>query len=192
LTRASEISIHTTAIGKAARPLRRDAAQVGDEIWLVGVSGAAAAGLSVLMTVRESKWDAAMRACVNAWRHPQARLREGIELVGRANSAIDVSDGLASDASHIAEASGVALIVHARALERVIPLRVRSVGSSLGCSALNWSLTGGEDYALLATGPSTRRPRFARAIGVVERGRGVWLEADQGRRPIEGGFDHFA
>jgi thiamine-monophosphate kinase len=191
LTRASEISIHTTAIGGVRRPLRRDGAQVGDEVWLVGRIGAAAAGLSVLMRVPEAKWNSAMLTCVNVWRRPKALLQEGLGLIGKANAAIDISDGLAGDASHIAKASGVSLVLGADAIESAIPARVKNVSSLLGCSALDFALTGGEDYALLATGKSAQRPSFARCIGIVERGQGVWLETDQKKVRLCAGFDHF-
>ena len=191
LTRASEISIHTTVLGRARQPVRRDGAKAGDEIWLVGVSGAAAAGLSVLMALTEAKWDSKMRACVNAWRRPKALLREGLALAGRAHSVIDISDGLAGDARHIAEASGVALVLEAAAIEGTIPASVTSVAASLGRSALDFTLTGGEAYALLATGPAKRRPAFATRIGAVKRGEGVWLETYAGRRRLDFGFDHF-
>jgi len=192
LTRASEVSIHTTAIGEARRPLRRDGAKVGDEVWLVGGVGAAAAGLSVLMRVPEAKWNSAMRTCVNVWRRPKALLQEGLGLIGNANSAIDISDGLAGDAGHIAEASGVSLVLDAEAIESAIPTRAKTVSSLLGCSALDFALTGGEDYALLATGKSARRPSFARRIGIVERGQGVWLESSQKKVRLRAGFDHFS
>ena len=81
-------------------------------------------------------------------------------------ACIDVSDGLASDAAHVARASKV---------------RIRLEGA--------WdddALFGGEDYALLCTS-SAEVEGFTR-IGVVEAGEGVFV----GDRRIEGGFDHFA
>ena len=193
LSRAGELSIHTTVLGKAVKPILRRGARAGDDLWLVGAVGAAAAGVTVLRHVPENRRDAAMRSCVKAWRRPHALLKEGRQLRGRASAAIDVSDGIAGDALHIADTSEVALVLEADALLRVIGTRVKKVAQTLKCSPLSWALTGGEDYALLATGKSRAMPSFAQRIGYVERGRGVWLHSQEGRRvPLGVGFDHFA
>jgi len=193
ITRAAQISIHTTVVGDAKHPLLRTGACPTDEIWLLGNVGAAAAGLAVLMHVPERKWDADMRGCVRAWRRPRALLKEGKLLSGCATAAIDISDGLAGDARHIADASDVALVLDVRAIERAILPRVRRVAAAMRRSALDWALGGGEDYALIATGSSRKRPRGARCIGSVERGQGVWLERVNGERvAVQAGFDHFA
>ena len=193
ITRATQISIHTTAIGQTKSPILREGAQPSDEIWLVGNVGAAAAGLNVLMQVSEAKWDTDMRACVRAWRQPRALIAQGLALIGRAHSCIDISDGLSGDARHIANASNVALVLDEPSLVRAILPRVKRVAMRLGGSALDWALGGGEDYALLATGPARMRPAFARCIGTVQQGRGVWLERTPGERiSVQAGFDHFA
>jgi thiamine-monophosphate kinase len=165
---------------------------VGDDLWLVGGVGAAAAGIAVLRRVPEGKRNAAMRFCVDAWRRPRALVTEGRQLSGRAHAAIDVSDGIAGDSRHIGESSHVALVLDAAALKRAAGLRVSKVAQALDHSVLDWVLYGGEDYALLAAGPAKNKPAFARRIGHVERGRGVWLHSIAGKRePIQPGFDHF-
>jgi thiamine monophosphate kinase len=60
----------------------------------------------------------------------------------------------------------------------------------LRSSALRWALCGGEDYALLATGPAALRPACAVTIGYVARGNGAFLARSGRRVPLEGGFDH--
>jgi thiamine-monophosphate kinase len=193
LSRASEVSIHTTVLGHVPKPILRRGARPGDEVWLVGVVGAAAAGLSVLRSVPEGRRDSAMRSCVNAWRRPKALIREGATLNGLAHAAIDVSDGVAGDSLHISEASNVAIVLEAGALERAAGASVKKVASALGHSVLDWVLFGGEDYALLATGPAKSRPSYARCVGHVERGHGVSLDTVAGKRQRVGpGFDHFA
>jgi thiamine-monophosphate kinase len=193
MSRASELSVHTTVLGHVRNPILRGGARAGDELWLVGVVGAAAAGLAVLRHMPENRRDAAMRACVHAWRRPRALVKEGSLMHGRASAAIDVSDGVAGDALHIADSSEAALVLDADALERAAGTRVRRVARTLGKAALDWVLAGGEDYALLAAGKPEARPSFARRVGHVESGRGVWLVTDNGkRRPAQTGFDHFA
>lgn len=192
LTRASEVAIHTTVLGLTKRPLLRSGAKPGDELWLVGRVGAAAAGLSVLRVVPDDQRDAAMRFCVNAWRRPKALLQEGRELNGCAHATIDVSDGIASDSAHMGASSGVALVLEAQALVKAAGPSVEKVARVLGNSVLDWVLFGGEDYALLAAGRPRNRPDFATRIGTVERGRGVWLDSIEGKRRLEQtGFEHF-
>ena len=192
LSRASEVSIHTTVLGHVKRPILRSGAQPGDEVWLVGSVGAAAAGLTVLRRVPDNERDSAMRSCVNAWRHPRALTKEGALLNGRAHAAIDVSDGVAGDSLHISRASKVAIVLDASALQLAAGASVKRVASALRHSVLDWVLTGGEDYALLATGPARNRPSFVKCIGIVERGHGVWLNSVDGKRQRVGpGFDHF-
>jgi thiamine-monophosphate kinase len=192
LTRASEVSIHTTVLGHVKKPILRSGARPADELWLVGKVGAAAAGLSVLRSVPVRNHDAAMRSCVQAWRRPKALVREGVSLNGRAHAAIDVSDGIAGDSSHISESSGVALVLEVSTLQQAASVQVKKVAKALGLSTLDWVLFGGEDYALLATGPARNRPDCARCIGHVESGQGVWLNSPAGKRQIrEPGFDHF-
>jgi thiamine-monophosphate kinase len=103
-----------------------------------------------------------------------------------------VSDGLAGDAGHLAEASGVGLVISEARLRKALPHALAGVAAELSRDPLELALFGGEDYALLATGPSRRRPRTAKVIGRVEAGRGISLETREGRRSLGGGFDHFA
>jgi thiamine-monophosphate kinase len=104
-----------------------------------------------------------------------------------------VSDGLARDASHLAEASRLRVVVEEAALALTFQRPLISTARALGRSPLEFALGGGEDYALLAAGPGARRPRFAQRIGRFERGRGALLERASGERePLTQGFDHFA
>jgi len=192
LSRASEVSIHTTVLGHVKKPILRSGARSGDEVWLVGNVGAAAAGLTVLRSVPDNERDSAMRSCVSAWRRPRALTKEGALLNGRAHAAIDVSDGIAGDSLHISRAGEVAIVLDAAALQLAAGPSVKRVATALRHSVLDWVLSGGEDYALLATGPSKNRPSFAKCIGTVERGHGVWLNSVEGkRRRVGPGFDHF-
>jgi thiamine-monophosphate kinase len=189
IARGPVIALSTSVLGRCRRPLRRDGARPGDELWLIGDVGLSALGLALCQ--RKRSRSAAERVCIAAWKRPRALLGEGRALVGRAHACIDVSDGLAGDAGHIARASGVALVIDEVALGRVLRPELRAVCEKLGRDPTRAALYGGEDYALLAAGPARRRPRFARVVGRVEKGRHVWLErADQTRVRLGGGFDH--
>jgi thiamine-monophosphate kinase len=175
ITRGPVLSLTTTAFGRAERPLFRDGAHAGDELWLVGKVGWARAGLELL-----KKGKAKPAALIKAWREPRALIDEGKALVGRATACIDVSDGLSGDAWHLADESDVCIVIESERLTR-----------DNGPVSLARALAGGEDYALLATGPARRRPSFARRIGRVERGGGVLLEIAEKRRALpRAGFDH--
>jgi thiamine-monophosphate kinase len=116
-------------------PLLRSGAQPGDQLFVTGPLGASAAGLRILMGGSRPH-GAPADQLVRAHRRPVARLDEGetARLAG-ANAAIDVSDGLATDARHLARASGVGL-------------ELMSLPVADGATA-DEALRGGEDYELV-------------------------------------------
>lgn len=190
MARAEKLAVTTTLLGRAYAPLTRAGARPGEELWLVGEVGLAAAGFALLRSRRRQPRSAAVERCVRAWRRPQALLKRGPALVGRASAAIDVSDGLGGDVAHLGRESGVKVVIEAKALEAALAPELVSVAAWLAKAALEFALYGGEDYALVAAGPSARRPKFARRIGRVERGRGAFLESATTRLRLGAGFDH--
>lgn len=192
LSRGSELSVTTTVLGVAARPITRSRARPGDELWLVGDVGLAGAGREWLSRGRSVRGKH-VAMCVAAFRTPRALVRAAGLLSGRAHSAIDVSDGLAVDARRLSSASGVHVVLDERALEGCLRTELVRVARVLGLDPLELALYGGEDYALLASGPASKRPRGARIVGRVEKGRGAVLALPGGpARPLGPGFDHFA
>lgn len=179
------LSIATTWLGRAARPVTRGGARVGDGVYLAGPVGLAAAGFAAL-----KRGVAVPEAAVRAWRRPVARLEDGLRLAERATASIDVSDGLAGDAGHIAAASGVALRLDAAALRASLPEALSLSARALDLDPLDLALYGGEDYALVATSPAPIEG-FA-WIGDAHEGEGVWLSERGSVRALRGGFDHFA
>jgi thiamine-monophosphate kinase len=117
-------------------------------------------------------------------------LAEGQGLTGRASAAIDVSDGLSADATQLAAASGVRVVVELERLRASLDPALLAAGQRLRRSPLRLALVGGEDYALLATGPHRLRPPGARAIGFITRGAGAFLASGGHLTPLRGGFDH--
>lgn len=195
LARGGEISIATTALGKAARPLRRDGARVGDALWMAGPVGLAAAGLELLRRGAPLEAEGA-RAAVAAWRRPTARIAEGMRIALIATGAIDISDGLAQDLGHMARASGVRIELDPGPL---VSPELAAAASLLGVSPLDLALHGGEDYALVIAAPDGEPPApgFIR-IGTCEAhapGSPRIALAGPDGAPItlpERGFDHFA
>ena len=186
LARGSVMSIATTLLGACERPVERRGAVPGDGLWMAGRVGVAAAGLRALEEGKAK--DPHVTAAVAAWRAPHALLVEGRAMAGKAHAAVDVSDGLARDAGHLAEASGVQVVLDEAALLEDEGLL--AAAGVLGASAIDLALHGGEDYALVAAGPPLEG---FRRIGEVRAGRGVVLRGVTGERLIDPrGFDHFA
>ena len=127
---------------EAPAPVLRSGARAGDTIFVTGPLGSSAAGLELLRTGRVSEApDLAL-----AHRRPRARLDEGTAArMAGATAMIDVSDGLAGDLRHVADASGVGVV-----LDRVpVAIGVSRVSDDPESLALG----GGEDYELLFTAP---------------------------------------
>ncbi len=154
LARGAELSVTTTLIGSVKRPLLRSGARPGDELWLCGELGWAAAGLRLLQRGTRRGTSAAARRALAAFRRPRAELAAGLALARSAHAAIDISDGLAGDAAHLARASGVELVIDLAALAATLSPALRALAPGLGAPALELALYGGEDYALLRRAPS--------------------------------------
>jgi thiamine-monophosphate kinase len=179
LARGGELSITMTFLGKTADPKTRKGAKPGDKLYLGGSVGLAATGLALLRAGNVQ--DAKSAECIEAWRRPRARIDLGLRLAN-ATSAIDVSDGLARDAWHVAEASGVVIVIDEPLLRATAPAEIE----------LDAMLGGGEDYALLVTSP--KPIEGFTSIGVIESGESsvVLLAGDGSRRSLSRtGFDHF-
>jgi thiamine-monophosphate kinase len=186
LARGPALSIATTLLGTCDRAILRSGARPGDALWMAGRVGLAAAGLRAL---DERRRDDAFEPAVAAWLRPQALIRAGRAMAPVAHAAIDVSDGLARDVGHVAEASSVRAVLDVEAVRADDALL--AVARLLGLDPLELALHGGEDYALVVA--SSVAVEGFRRIGEVTAGRGVALRTGDDVRPIEPrGFDHFA
>jgi thiamine-monophosphate kinase len=192
LSSSNMVTITTTLIGSCPRATTRDGAKVGDGIWIAGDVGLAAAGLLALeKKIRSSDADAA----IAAWRRPTIRLEEARAMRDVAHAAIDVSDGLAQDAAHIAEASGVEMVLDAAMILAAGGDRLAKIAHAVGRDAIDLAMGGGEDYALLVTSDRSI-DGFARIGDVIEanaeRDRFVSIRRSGN---VEAwtvrGFDHF-
>lgn len=184
VTASDKIVISVTALGEAHRPVRRTGAAPGDVVAYAGQLGMAGAGFAAL-----SRGFRSPKLAVDAHRVPHPPYAAGPQAAGLGATAMtDVSDGLLADAGHIASASGVAIDFDSSRF--VIPAPVETVGEALGVDPLTFVLTGGDDYALVATfSAQTRVPKEWTVIGVVADGSGVTVDG----APYEGpqGHQHF-
>ncbi|TSA55050.1 MAG: thiamine-phosphate kinase [Actinobacteria bacterium] len=159
--RGEAITISITAIGEVASPVTRAGAQVGDIVYLLGQTGASAAGLEIL--TRGMSSPTGLVALHKVPKPPYELAREFANL--GATSMCDVSDGLVADLAHIADASGVTIDINLDALDISILL---TAAEELEMDPLEWVLSGGEDHAFVGTlSAGQNPPPAARAIGVV-------------------------
>jgi thiamine-monophosphate kinase len=150
-TRAGSIVLSVTALGRSERVPGRGGARPGDALVVTGPLGAAGAAFRNGGYVR-----------------PPIRTAEGLRLAHVATAMLDISDGLARDAAHIANRSSVHCVIDLDA----VPLAEGAVVADLAF---------GEDYELLA---ATADPLDFTVIGRCEEGTGV-----AGAPP--GGWEHF-
>lgn len=129
---AARIGLTVTVIGEpVSKPLLRSGARAGEFVFVTGSLGGAAAGCRALAArddARASQRVAPARTV--AWRRPPLRLDIAAALAerGLASSMIDVSDGLLQDAGHIAESSGVTVLLDASMLPVHRAVRLVAVG----------------------------------------------------------------
>ncbi len=195
-TTRGPLSLTVTACGFVATgtALRRDAAKVGDDIWVSGTLGDAALALREVLQGK---------SCVDALRarldRPAPRCALGRSLAGIAHACIDVSDGVLQDLGHICVASGVGAEVQLDALPASDALAAQAEGIE------RWRLqSGGDDYELCFTADPSRRDGLMKLsgslgvrltrVGRIVAGSGV-RALDAGGNEVRvpsSGYEHFA
>jgi thiamine-monophosphate kinase len=197
--------VDATVLGSVSRRriLTRSGARPGDEVWVSGELGAAAAGLEWLREQGSGATlnDGGLAACVERFLRPEPRVRLGRALAGHraASSCIDLSDGLGDATRQIAAASRVGIILEGGALP--IAAGARRWFESRGESASDRAIAGGDDYELMFTSaPKCRRrldavARLGRVrltrIGAVQAGGRLAVRRSGGEDELPPGFAHF-
>lgn len=178
--------------------LRRDAAQVGDDIWVSGTLGDARLALAgywqELELTAEIHQQAALRMHM-----PTPRVELGLSLRGIAHAALDISDGLTGDLGHILKRSGVGATLWVDALPAGPMLQQQDLALRR-----RFCLTGGDDYELCFTAAADQRNQVLAAaeasqtrvtrIGRIEAQAGLRL-FDAQQQPLQlhlQSFDHFS
>jgi thiamine-monophosphate kinase len=157
-TRAELVTLSVTALGRSDRVPGRGGARAGDVLVVSGPLGAAGAAFRDGRLAR-----------------PPLRLAEGKELAASAHALLDISDGLAVDAGHIAARSGVRCVIDLEHAPLAEGAELEDVGF-------------GEDYELLA---AVEEPGRFTAIGRCEEGGGVEIRL-RGEPVAVRGWEHFA
>ena len=150
---------------ETGRMLPRGGARAGDTVFVTGAIGDAALGLAVLRGDLRIADTNAAHFLVDRYRLPLPRVSLGPRLIGIANAAIDVSDGLLADLGHLCEASALAAVIEAPR----VPLSsaVRAVVAT-DAWRITTVLTGGDDYEILFTAPAKAIDELAELSRTLE------------------------
>ena len=213
------VVIDSVVVGETAheRSVLRSGARPGDQIFVTGTLGGAAAGLRLLEHGGRLRTEAARKRFLDGLakltrRHtrPHPRVAWGTLLGEKqlATAMIDLSDGLSSDLAHLCRESNAGAVVDAARLpvsphiRQALELRDHPVTRRLQRDALDLALHGGEDFELLFTvrpRDAARLPRRVGNVGVTHIGEitaaadGIRLKQGRSIEPLApAGFQHFA
>jgi thiamine-monophosphate kinase len=203
-TTRGPLSLSVTAIGSVppGSALRREGARVGDDIWVTGMPGEAAAALALwqagdldITVVSADPWREHLRQRLL---RPTPRLDAGLRLRGLAHACVDVSDGLLADLGHLCTRSGVGARLDLAGLPQSAALR--ATGDR---RVREWQLGGGDDYELCFTAAPADREAVQRAlefagveghcIGRILAGTGIEVRDEEGCawHATRAGYQHF-
>ena len=181
------LSLTVAGLVPQGEAMRRDTAEVGEDLWLCGHLGKSAYALQQWQAGDHSQQVAKDFARVRPLLAEGQVLREA-----GVRCCIDVSDGLLADAGHVAELSGVGMLIDVAR----IPGYAHVAGLLGEQAAAHLVLAGGEDYALLCSAPQGLHDVLADMavrIGRCTAETGVRAELDgEEIEPVRRGFDHFA
>ena len=181
-----------------SQALLRSGARAGDDIWFSGTLGDARLALEVFRGHLSVDADTFSQARVRMER-PTPRVELGLALRGIASAAIDISDGLLGDLSHILKASQVGASIQTELAIAMLGARTAVTSQQ----ALQWVLGGGDDYELAFTAPVAQREAVHNAgqqsgtpvtrIGHITAAAGLQLLGGNGVALANtfGSFDHF-
>ena len=185
ISKSEKMTLSITALGELSdQPILRSGSRVGDLIYLSSLTGLSAAGLAILNRDLDRP-----RYVVEA--HLNPKLVAPDKLIKVATSMCDVSDGLATDAVHLANASAVNFNLSKDLISKAYDFKdLAELARELNEDVFDWILTGGEDHFFLATvDKKNESSELGIKIGIVEKGDGKLLL--DGIEVKESGYQHF-
>lgn len=208
-TTQGPLNICITIFGEVppGHALLRSAAKVGDDIWVSGTLGDARLALDAQFGKIGALPNDLHESATQRLECPTPRVSLGLALRGIATSALDLSDGLLGDLSHILQQSQVGAEIDADAVLQTMAARHHGNGS-LSLTDDQWYqcvLAGGDDYELAFTAPAKAREQVMAAaqsahtpvtrVGQVTQEPGIRV-LDRHGHPLKNqswaSFDHFA
>ena len=198
-TTRGPLAISITVIGSVpnTQALKRSSAQAGDELWVSGTLGDARLALEVLQNKRTLAPDLFAKASKRLHR-PEPRVALGLALRGIASAAIDVSDGLLGDLSHLINQSSLSATLFVDDLPLGDALSSQTIDTRYALA-----LNGGDDYELCFSAPADKHQAVIDAgqrsqtqvtcIGRLDKGSGIEIQDQQGKliSAVNQSFDHF-
>lgn len=188
IVRGRTFGMTMTVVGRTKRPLLRSAARPGEYLYVTNFLGLAEVGRMVLQEGLARK---EFPDSVQKHLYPEPRIDEGLQIARYGRACIDTSDGLSTDAGHLAAESRVKIRIEAEHVP--IHPEVGRFCARRGLAPLDFMLAAGEDFELLFT--TARLPRLSGSrafrIGRVLKGRGLCVWAHGKERPLRAtGFEH--
>jgi thiamine-monophosphate kinase len=198
-TTRGPLAISITVIGSVpnTQALKRSSAQAGDELWVSGTLGDARLALEVLQNKRTLAPDLFAKASKRLHR-PEPRVALGLALRGIASAAIDVSDGLLGDLSHLINQSSLSATLFVDDLPFGEALSIQTIDTRYALA-----LNGGDDYELCFSASADKHHAVIDAgqrsqtqvtcIGRLDKGSGIEIQDHQGKliSAVNQSFDHF-
>ena len=156
-TTKGPLAVAMTAFGELPplAALKRSGARAGDELWVSGTLGDAGWAMYALTS---AKFEATPEQ-IGKYESPEARVSLGLALRGIASSCIDISDGLLSEAKHIATASKVSIDIAIKAVPTGLASALQ--GRQYASLAQHCLLATGDAYELLFTAPRDQHDAVA-------------------------------
>ncbi len=201
------LMISVTAFGAVpeGRMVHRHSAKAGDALYVSGTIGDSVLGLKLRAGEAGARnWpldEADRRFLLNRYLRPEPRIALRNALLAHASAAMDVSDGLAIDASRMCRASGVRAQIDASAIPLSSAVQTLKNAKAVSAAII---LSGGDDYEILAAIPPVSEQAFladaasgnvqVTRIGSVSQGEGLEI-FDENGKPLtldRLGYDHFS
>jgi thiamine-monophosphate kinase len=212
-----DMTLSATLIGYAKKYLKRSGAKVGDRIYVTGNLGDSACGLELLKRISDKSRNMVKKYLENIegvkrgnglrlsdssglllkWTDVEPLLRRHLipvakdskKFVRSATSMLDISDGLLIDLSRICDESRVGARIYINNIP--ISSELKRVASCLGMSPVKLALSGGEDYEMLFTAPSSKKVNAIYIGDITESERVIVYPSGRKRAFSAEGYQHF-
>lgn len=178
VSKSDRIGVDVFLAGLSERAVGRRGALPGDSVFVSGTLGDSRAGLELLLMKRKD-YEPFELSLIERHLRPTARTDYVRHIQKYANSSMDISDGLVSDAYHLSEMSGVRIDIESSKLP--ISSELKMFCDKYGKDPKEYALFGGEDYQLLFAHPIGKMNPFLdmTPVGRVSEGKGVYVDGEE-------------